>query len=50
MTPLKKRIISFDEIMHGNMDTDDTSVSHNVSSGKSSLGKNSSSRKKRKVK
>ena len=39
MNPLKKRIITFDEIMFGNHETDDTSVSHGVSSGKSSLGK-----------
>ena len=48
MNPLKKRIITFDEIMNGNFETDDTSVSHAVSSGKSSLAK--SGRKKRKVK
>ena len=50
MNPLKKRIISFDEIMTGNLETDDTSVSQYINSGKSSLAKNSSSRKKKKVK
>jgi len=48
LSPMKKRIISLDEILISGMETDDTNESEVCNSGKSSLGK--SGRKKRKVK